>query len=297
MPSSSAPAPVAPRAHEPSPSDNPFPGIRPFQLDEADLFFGREDLVHELLHRVRRHRFVAVLGNSGTGKSSLVRAGVLPPLRAGFMAPDAGSWRVAIVRPGDRAVESLAEGLSAQGVLGSARDGRAAERPAVERTLRQGALGLFQLVRQSDVPAGSRFLILVDQFEELFRFMADPRDFGGSDEAKAFVNLLLEATSQQEVPIYVILTLRSEFLGHCSPFPGLPDAINRGVYLVPHMSRDEFRTAIEGPMELRGAADRASPRQSAPRRYQPAAGPAARAGTRSQRPLEGVVRTPRGTRR
>ena len=105
---------------------------------------------------------------------------------------------------------------------------------------------------------GVNLLVVVDQFEELFRYrQLEAVGRGGdqriSEEAAAFVNLLLEVKQQETCPIFVVLTMRSDFLGDCAQFPGLAEAINAGQYLVPRMTRDERRAAIEGPVRVGGA--------------------------------------------
>src|SRR6188768_1140109 len=89
----------------------PYPGLRPFEADEADLFFGREQHVDALLERLSGSRFVAVVGESGAGKSSLVRAGLLPALEAGFVVEAGSDWRVALMRPGGAPLQALADAL------------------------------------------------------------------------------------------------------------------------------------------------------------------------------------------
>jgi ABC-type transport system involved in cytochrome bd biosynthesis fused ATPase/permease subunit len=78
---------------------NPFPGLRPFEFDESHLFFGRDGQSEQLIGRLGRTRFLAVVGTSGSGKSSLVRAGLLPTLLGGFMTIAGSDWRIAIMRP------------------------------------------------------------------------------------------------------------------------------------------------------------------------------------------------------
>ena len=87
---------------------NPFPGLRPFEADEELLFFGRENEIDELLRKLRTERFVAVVGTSGSGKSSLVRSGLMPSLEGGFMAGAGSTWRIALMRPGDAPIRNLA---------------------------------------------------------------------------------------------------------------------------------------------------------------------------------------------
>src|ERR1700682_5415798 len=87
---------------------NPFPGLRPFQTDEYRLFFGRKGQSDELIARLQRAHFLAVVGTSGSGKSSLVRAGLLPALRGGMMAGAGSGWRIAIMKPGNDPIGNLA---------------------------------------------------------------------------------------------------------------------------------------------------------------------------------------------
>src|SRR5215813_4832894 len=91
---------------------NPFPGLRPFTEEEDYLFFGREAQSTELLRRLRQTRFLAVVGTSGSGKSSLVLAGVLPALHGGVMTQAGSRWRIALLRPGNNPIGALAHALS-----------------------------------------------------------------------------------------------------------------------------------------------------------------------------------------
>jgi hypothetical protein len=123
----------------------------------------------------------------------------------------------------------------------------------IETTLAMSRRGLVETWQQARLPEGTQLLVIVDQFEELFRYRqladASPAD---EDPATAFVNLLLQARNE-DVPIHVVLTMRSDFLGDCARFAGLPEAINGGQYLVPRMSRDDRRAAILGPARVCGA--------------------------------------------
>ena len=101
----------------------PFPGLRPYEVDEAAFFFGRDGQVGKLVERLRRSRFLAVVGTSGSGKSSLVRAGLLPALRGGMMAGAGAGWRVAVLRPGHDPFGNLARALAEDGVLAEAGGG------------------------------------------------------------------------------------------------------------------------------------------------------------------------------
>src|SRR5262249_20757958 len=126
----------------------------------------------------------------------------------------------------------------------------------IETSLRMSRLGLIDIYEQARLE-GANLLLVVDQFEELFRYrQLNAAGRGGdqqfSEEATAFVNLLLEVKERVSYPIFVVLTMRSDFFGECTQFPGLAEAINAGQYLVPRMSRDERRAAIEGPVKVAG---------------------------------------------
>lgn len=226
---------------------NPFPGLRPFELHEKHLFFGREAQTAEMLQRLGSTRFLAAVGPSGSGKSSLVRAGLVPELLGGAN-PRAGShWVVVIFRPGGDPMGALAAALAESELYaGQLEDGAA----HVEATLNRSARGLIEAVRQAHPPPVTRVLVVVDQFEELFRYAnALP---GRQDAADAFVRRLLEAANDPQERLYVVLTMRSDFIGDCARFPGLAEAINRAQYLIPRLTRDQWRSAIEGPIRVGG---------------------------------------------
>ena len=236
-----------------APSDNPYPGLRPFLADETHLFFGRDEQRVELLRRLRLSRFLAIIGTSGSGKSSLVRAGLLPGLHGGFMAGRGGYWRVADLRPGTDPIGNLARALDQPEVLHEDADGERGP-SYTETTLRRSAQGLVEAVREARLPAADRLLVLVDQFEELFRGLEARDSAKARDDASAFVKLLLAASGQTELNIYVVITMRSDFLGDCARFRGLPEAINGGQYLIPRLTRDQIAEAVTGPAAVMGVA-------------------------------------------
>ncbi len=242
--------------------DNPFPGLRPFEQNEDYLFFGREVQTRELLRRLRLTRFLAVVGTSGSGKSSLVKAGLLPALHGGMMSGSAANWRMAVMRPGGDPIAALAEALVSPRVLGKEWDEQEAaiQTSILRTTLRRGSRGLVDAVAQRRLPPGDRLLLVVDQFEELFRFRAD----GATEvdvDATAFVRLLLAASRTDDATgdgtngpeIYIVITMRSDFLGDCAQFRDLPESINDGQYLIPRLTREERRKAITGPAAVGGA--------------------------------------------
>jgi hypothetical protein len=123
----------------------------------------------------------------------------------------------------------------------------------LRKTLDLSSFGLLEAVRQAKLEPSETLLVVVDQFEELFRFDRDRAGDGGA-EAQLFAASLLEASSAFSPAVYVVLTMRSDFLGgDCAQFSGLPEALNQSQYLIPRLTREQRREAIEKPLALVGA--------------------------------------------
>jgi WD40 repeat protein/ABC-type oligopeptide transport system ATPase subunit len=227
---------------------NPFVGLRPFNSDESLLFFGRREQTVELLEKLHAGRLLAVVGSSGCGKSSLVRAGLIPKLKGGFLVAGCDQWRIATLKPGDAPLSHLATALLEM-------SGAAATDAAtfVEDIRTNGIRAIHERLAPVFDQAEANLLLLVDQFEEIFRFGLESKRPEQREEAADFVALLLQLAEQRQLPIYIVLTMRSDFLGDCDHFHGLPEALNRSQYLVPRLTREQRRQAIEGPVRLFGS--------------------------------------------
>ena len=219
----------------------PFPGLRPFRVSDAEYFCGQEKQIEALYRRLGESHFVTVMGVSGCGKSSLVRAGLVP-LLSGEGVPARNRWSVVVTRPGSDPVGDLAQRIEAE--FGQS---------GVDARLRSSELGILDAVKRADLPPNRRVLIIVDQFEELFRYLRSSHRSDAQDEAAFFIKLLLEASQRPESRIYVVATMRSEYLEKCSLFYGLAEAVNRGVLLLPRMSHLQCERAILEPIENEGA--------------------------------------------
>ncbi len=224
----------------------PYPGLRAFRREETDLFFGREDSTNAMVDRLAATRFLAVLGSSGTGKSSLVRTGLLDALELGLMAKAGSRWKIVDFRPGGSPLKNLARRLLELDSDAENPNIAPQDVDLLRAYLARGPRAVVEWCRAGHLPPGGNLLLLVDQFEELFRY----QDYAGREEAEAFVALLIESAKEANAAIYVTITMRSEYLGACALIEGLSDAINAGMFLTPRMTRDACREAIVGPAEV-----------------------------------------------
>src|SRR4030095_226021 len=226
--------------------NNPFVGLRPFESDESLLFFGRQTQTMEILQRLHYYHFVAITGGSGSGKSSLIRAGVIPSLKAGYLVLSRDQWIIAIMKPGQSPIRNLVNAIFEQSDL---KHVGLSSKELEKKISKQGTDAVLEFLK-SFIRSNSNLLLLVDQFEELFRFSIDKKDFNKTDEAISFVNILLELSRQTELPVYVMTTMRSDFIGDCEQFYGLPEAMNQSQYIVPRLNRIQLENIIEGPIRL-----------------------------------------------
>jgi tetratricopeptide (TPR) repeat protein len=233
----------------------PFPGLRPFDFADSAVFFGREDQTAALYLLVDRSRFVAVIGSSGSGKSSLVRAGLLPLLEQESGSAGGRAWRWTTMHPGDAPLARLAEAVAKLSneddpVIGQASQER------VGFALRQSRFGVAGALSEIDDLGDESVLIIVDQFEELFRY-AGPGAPGRErieearwrEEAVHFVQLLIEAGRDRSHHVHVLVTMRSDFIGDCARFHGLPEAVSASQFLVPALTRNQREEVIRAPLE------------------------------------------------
>jgi WD40 repeat protein/energy-coupling factor transporter ATP-binding protein EcfA2 len=234
-------------------TQNPFPGLRHFSMDEYHLFFGRETHIEEILLKISQNRSVAILGYSGSGKSSLTYSGLIPMLYGGFMTETSPHWKVVVTRPGSAPIRNLADSI----VKLLLEEGRVVEgdiriqKAVINSVLRNSSNGLVEVTRYIQTHLRENVFFLFDQFEELFRYR-HTENTEDDNEALEFVNLVLNVANQRSVPSYVAINMRADYMGNCSVFPGLTEFINTSTYLVPQLTREQKRKVIEGPVAVGG---------------------------------------------
>jgi WD40 repeat protein/DNA-binding SARP family transcriptional activator len=225
----------APAAETYTPAENPYKGLQAFGETDAADFYGREALVDELVNAVGDRRLVAVVGPSGIGKSSVVRAGLVPTLRAAAR-PGAKPWLVTDMFPGAYPYEELAAALLRVAV----------ERPDdLIEELARDELGIRRVVKRI-LPPGSELLLVVDQFEELFTLTAE------EETRRRFLAGLTALANDPHSPARVLVTLRADFLDHPLRYPEFGELVRTGMVAVAAPSEDELAEAIERPAQRVG---------------------------------------------
>ncbi|NEQ65990.1 MAG: hypothetical protein F6K21_10900 [Symploca sp. SIO2D2] len=215
----------------------PYKGLRFFEVEDAPYYYGREALTERLIEGVQvgKGNFLAVLGVSGSGKSSLLRAGLMYQLQEERRLPGTKEWKIRIFTPGEQPLVSLATAFLEE----EATDGeRYEEFQRVKQAINQGAKGFAEYIQVSQSP---RTVLIVDQFEEVFAASTK------QTERSQFITILLGALKQTGDKLCLIFAMRDDFLGKCAVYRELADLIQANLVMVTPMSAQELRLAIVEP--------------------------------------------------
>src|SRR5262245_11154792 len=224
---------------------SPFPGLRPFRIttteDECLIFYGRNRAKDEILARLNSNHLVFVVGPSGCGKSSLLKVGVIPASEAGLLTHAGANWRIAEMRPGDRPVRNLAYALAALRTDAGAND----VSDQLYDILCSDESGLW-LAAEILAPraALNPLLILIDQFEEVFG-----SQISAQSESKLLLELIVAFWAKAHPNLFLVVTMRTDFLEQCANFPKLADAINATLFMTPVLRDSELKSVISLPPE------------------------------------------------
>ncbi|MEB3218551.1 MAG: caspase family protein [Nostocales cyanobacterium 94392] len=218
----------------PQDSNNPYKGLAYFDCEDAKYFYGRDQLTDELLEKVREHYFLAIMGASGSGKSSLIRAGLIYQLEQGEQISGSENWKTYIFQPGKNPLQSLAENLNIK----------------VDKLRNEGSEYLKVFINDTDA---SRVVLVVDQFEEVFSLYKDTEE-NYQEREKFFECLLGSLGKVNNNKLCLVLGIRADFFGKCAEqdYYGLARKIQQHLIAVTPMNRDELKQAIEKPARQLG---------------------------------------------
>ncbi|WP_017652542.1 eIF2A-related protein [Fortiea contorta] len=226
----------------------PYRGLRAFGEEDAQYFYGRESLTQHLISQLAHNSFLAVVGASGSGKSSVVQAGLIAQLRQGQQLPHSETWLIKSLRPGSRPLEALARrlgGMKEQGEQSeSVNDYSFSSSPSphlvLEGMLYQGVEGFVYWLRSRPEPM---VVLVVDQFEELFTLTPD-------EDRLRFLEIVLGAVEYAPDRFKLVMTLRADFIAACLEVPALASLLQRSSVLVPPSLTDgDYRRVIVNPAE------------------------------------------------
>lgn len=231
---------------------NPFPGLRPFNVDEGSLFFGRESQVASIIAKLERKKFVTIIGSSGSGKSSIINAGIIPGIIRSHKNEPGESWRIISFRPGASPIDSisraLAESVNENGITTNEKS----HSDKIAKLLRNNPHGLSESLRRLRIDNKEKILIIIDNLEDLFRFSRSRNNRSIINEYENFISLLTEVKSQEALPVHIMLSIRSDFLDDCQQFGELNQMINESNYILPHLKNENLKEIINGPSAAGG---------------------------------------------
>ncbi|MDJ0701952.1 MAG: caspase family protein [Leptolyngbyaceae cyanobacterium MO_188.B28] len=234
----------------------PYQGLSPFDEKHANYFFGREDLTQHLVEKIHTRQFSVLVGASSSGKTSLLRAGIIHQLRQGKMIAGSDRWRIKYLTPTEHPLKSLAASFidpKAEGLQ------RAEQLRRAENFLQDGGRGLAQLVQASlrhtqptaaDASGNtSRLVLVVDHFEALFTHGVDAT---GEAERRQFIDCLTGALQEPGVNLSIVMALRADCIDQLSPYPKLAELVRRHSVQITPMSYEQLKTTITKPAEMMG---------------------------------------------
>lgn len=217
----------------------PYMGLRAFTETDAQYFYGRETLTQTLIQHLSQQACLAVVGASGSGKSSVVQAGLMAQLRQGKQRPDSDRWWIGSLRPGPQPLQALAQRLVD---TGSEKE-KAYQQNQIEGFLYQGVEGFVHWLRSRSEPM---VVLVVDQFEELFTL-------AGEQERQQFLDLVLGAAQYAGDRFKLVFTLRADFVATCLEIPALATILQQSSVLVPpNLTEADYRQVILRPAEQVG---------------------------------------------
>ena len=222
-----------------------FIGLKPYQKEDTNFFYGREKEVEGLLQILQKDRLVTLIGATGTGKSSLINAGLIPRLENGFLAQAGKQWTICKLRPGISPIENLAYSLTSEGSLTLEGKANTEDFNDYFQKLKDlDSLSLIDIYTKSQVYKKKNLLIVIDQLEDLFTFNRF-FDFDESDQDDLLFNIVARTIKVKDAAIYFVLVIQSNYISHLSQYSKLQEIISKSQYAIPGFSKAGIKEIVE----------------------------------------------------
>ena len=230
---------------------SPFPGIRPYTKKEAENFYGREREVEDVLSILKRYKLVTICGKSGSGKSSLIEAGILPKLQKGFLGQAGKEWVICDFRPGISPLENLSYALSDSGVMYLKSKSKTTDHQNYKNKIEEKRdLGLIEIFASSEIYEKKNLLIVIDQLEDFFKFphFFDPDETNDDD---LLFDLIYRTSKYKQTSIYFILALDIDYIAKLNSYDRFTEILNQTQYNLPHLGKSALLDITKNTLQTK----------------------------------------------
>ena len=230
---------------------SPFPGIRPYSENDAESFYGRDREVEDVLGVLKRFKLVTICGESGSGKTSLIEAGIIPKLKKGFLGQAGKEWVICDFRPGISPVENLSYALSDSGAMYLKSKSKTTDHHNYKTKIEeQRDLGLIEIFAASEIFEKKNLLIVIDQLEDFFKFpkFFDPEETNDDD---ILFDLIYRTSKYKQTSIYFVLALDIDYLAKLNSYDRFTEILNQTQYNLPHLGKNALLKITKNTLHKR----------------------------------------------
>lgn len=226
-----------------------LPGLHHFDDSNVELFFGRKRQVDDLLSIIQEGRFIGIVGPEGAGKTSLIKAGLIPALENGFTGAAGREWSFCYCRPGITPIENLASALSEKNVLGDQEKGSLEMDDEIVKLMRKDHSGILNALTKYSISGDGNLLIIIDQFEDIFDLAEKGKTgLAWEQEIALFFNNIAKAIASKDASVYVLISMQADFIPLLYNYRVLHAHISKGLYSIPNFRQDDFHHIIRGSL-------------------------------------------------
>lgn len=233
------------------PSNMPFVGIQPYSENESDVFYGREEEVENLLQILQKNKLLTLSGDAGSGKTSLIKAGLIPRLRAGFLGQSGKDWSVAYFRPGINPLSNFAHALAQNGVMSVETKPKTTDYEYYIAKIEQsGATGIIDVYKRSEIFNKRNLLIVIDQLEDMFKF-SKYFDTSVSEYDNVLMDIVYRSVSFKNTAIYFLICIETPFLTKLASYAKLQEIISKSQYTIQNLDFKVLNRILEQTFNTR----------------------------------------------